>query len=415
MPPIQSYKWGMDRAQGTVALALLASCVLPHGPAAAADTDTSVKTITWTTDAVPAAGAVGSYSWGLGANATALGSPTDNESNPVSGGLGSATFDATAPLAPVTQSTTVATSGGATAQTSATFATAAPVVLPTGLAQLVGSFSISGTVNTPVNSQAAATGDIGMTLTSGIVSGSTITESGKSVQITPDFSLNPSATPGASAVTASFDPVNLLVLNSFGGQVIFSELEQLTAQQSGAGSLKWDSSGLVLTAPADGTSSVALSLYGDGGTSPFGTSPLVTNDPPTGSVGIFNGQFNGIGTLASLPWQVNSTATTTEAFLPAGVLDSLTYDYQIPSDMVYPDGQYYEQLQVENDGQAINETNGTAPEPASLSLIPTLGLLTLHKRPRRCISSHDCAHRQPPHRLRLAAPAGRGCAGPSSH
>jgi hypothetical protein len=352
------------------ALAVLACPSLSRG-----DSVTSTKSIKWllNLNADQQISPQGSYDWILGANAVQKPFAPAYAYNPAGNGSmppvnpGSAQFDASQTLSPQTQSSGTATSGAATAATVAMFSSQ-PSLFNGILASVATSTTITANVNTPPGSKTGAYGSTSFFVRSADAFGAKITEGGNSVLIRPTQGQNIT---GANLLLGKFsDPIDLSVYDTSDDQLVATQqLGALNAQDNGNANINWDNTGLTLMAANDGISAATMSLdIGDtDGMGTYAGSWITDSNVGLSTVTLGNGTFMATGYLATLPWQFDSATSPTTASLPAGALDGLTLDYQIPSSAVNPDGMYYEELEAD-DYAELDESN-PVPEPGSAAAL----------------------------------------------
>lgn len=134
------------------------------------------------------------------------------------------------------------------------------------------------------------------------------------------------------------DPVELELLEVETGTITTEQIFSFDMDLSGVAEVTWDdATGIMLDAPLDGTSSIAIS----GG---FASS-WITASPGMFSASLMGGQFSTSGALDGLPWQLTlSGVNVIRAELLAIDMPILDATYEVPTSLIVSTNSYDQSL-----------------------------------------------------------------------
>lgn len=334
------------------------------GLASTANAQDVTKTVTWTLDKAPAPGDAGKYTWDLVAKAQGA-PPAALVTKTASSGATPGIWVAATGLGNTAKQTDEAVSGTAKAQAKIDFTAGAPVAGPGGTTQITTSIHINNTATVPDKTFANAWAKGTMTIPGGIITGVVITQPGKKATTSPKLIGKNVAGFNGDKATWS-DPITVSIFDAVTQNLVYSQdIGSIDADALGTGGFKWDSTGIELTATDDGHSSASISISQSAG--------LLTGAGFSGTVSWDGWALHATGILAALPWQINGN----KASLAAGLLDSISFEYSVPSSLVSPGGMYYEELSYSSIGEIY-----AVPTPATAVLAGLGGLLVLRRRRR---------------------------------
>ncbi|MFN0133649.1 MAG: MYXO-CTERM sorting domain-containing protein [Phycisphaerales bacterium] len=349
--------------QGCVArLAMIVAAA--GGLASTAQAQDVTKTVTWTFDKAPAAGAAGKYTWDL--KAQALGkAPAVLVTKTDASGAAPGIWVANAGLANTPKQTDEAVSGTAKSQAKIDFTAGAPVAGPGGTTQITTTIHINNTATAPDGRNADAWAKGTMSIPGGIVSGVVITQPGKKAVTNPKLIGGTSFGLQGSSTTWS-DPLTISLFDAATNSLIHSQtIGTIDANASGTGTFLWDTTGVSLTAGNDGLSSTSISISQPAG--------LLTGSGFGGTVTWDGSLLTTTGLFSSLPWVVSGNSVT----LAPGLLDGVSFGYSVPTSLVSAGGMYYEELDYSSAGEIH-----AVPTPATAVLAGLGGLVAMRRRRR---------------------------------
>ena len=241
---------------------------------------------------------------------------------------------------------------------------------------------------------AQATATASMTISSGTITSAEVAQKGAATVTLDAKSFKGTVPFGANTGNMKLkDPLSIILTDLTLGASVQQTLFVSDFEAAVNGEWSWDSSGIGLSAPLDGVSSVSIALDFP---SSWITDPALVNS----QVSLVDGVFSATGLFAGLPWAV----TPTSAELPAGSLNSIAIDYQVPVNLLDDTHLYEESLTSDLAGQVAV----AAPEPSAVVLVISgLGVLALFRFPLRLAA--DRVWR------RWAAAAGAGASRPRHH
>ena len=255
-----------------------------------------------------------------------------------------------------------ATVPGATGAASIGFEVPPPSVNVEGQTVVTGSISAFAYADAsfPPGLLGFGTSSGSLNVLSGTISGLAIKQDDTPFTTVPITNISEACLKGNTCSGNASDPIGVRYIDLTSGTSLSQDLLSIDEHANFNGGLSWDSNGISLTAPLDGSSSASISLDV---LSSWVSDPSLVDSTIT----LANGVFQKSGIFVNLPWVV----TGTSAMLPGGILDLITVPFQVPDPLLNNNDLYQPELLLDQTATAIE----AVPEPSSVSIIA--GIFTL--------------------------------------